>query len=120
MPLSSAWTALDHLLARIRPHREPLSLLVDGAVVVLAWQAVYLFRLGFERWLSARPSYDAAVIAGLVALYLTVLWLFKVPKGVWRFSGFGEIQRLAAACLVAGLLGATVVLMLQLNKVPRA
>lgn len=120
MPLSSAWTALDHLLARIRPHREPLSLLIDGAVVVLAWQAVYLFRLGFERWLSARPSYDAAVIAGLVALYLTVHWLFKVPKGVWRFSGFGEIQRLAAACLVAGLLGATVVLMLQLNKVPRA
>ncbi|MFO0123539.1 MAG: polysaccharide biosynthesis protein, partial [Inhella sp.] len=34
--------------------------------------------------------------------------------------GFGEIQRLAAASLEAGLLGASVVLLLQLNKVPRA
>ncbi len=114
------WSALDHLLARIRPHREPLSLLIDGTVVFLAWQAVYLFRLGFERWISARPSYDLAVSACLVLVYLGVLWLLKVPKGVWRFSGFGEVQRIAAACLIAGLVGATAVLMFQLSKVPRS
>jgi FlaA1/EpsC-like NDP-sugar epimerase len=120
MPLAHMWSELDHFLARIRPHREPLSLLIDGAVVFFAWQAVYLFRLGFDRWISARPSYDLALSACLVALYLGVLWALKVPKGVWRFSGFGEVQRIAAACLIAGLVAATVVLMLQLTKVPRS
>jgi FlaA1/EpsC-like NDP-sugar epimerase len=114
------WTGLDRFLTKVRPHREPLSLLLDAIVVLLAWNATYLFRLGFERWMEARPSYDSAVAAGLVLLYVVVLWLLRVPKGVWRFSGFGELQRLAFACLVAGLIGATAVLMLQLTKVPRA
>ncbi|MBN8505276.1 MAG: polysaccharide biosynthesis protein [Burkholderiales bacterium] len=114
------WPALDRFLARIRPRREPLSLLLDGFVVWLAWHATYLFRLGFERWFSARPDYDGAVVAALVLLYMAVLALLRVPKAVWRFSGFSELQRLAAACLVAGLIGATAVLMLQLSKVPRS
>ena len=116
----SFWPQLDRWLTRLRPHREPLSLALDLAVVALAWQATYLFRLGFERWWSARPDYDAAVLLGLVALYGGVLWALRVPKGVWRFSGFGEVKRLAGACLVAGAAGAAVVLMLQLSKVPRA
>ena len=94
------WHRLDRLLARARPHREPLSLLLDAAVVVLAWQATHLFRLGFERWLSARADYDPWVLVGLTLLYVAVLWGLKVPKGVWRFSGFGEVQRIA---LGAGL-----------------
>jgi FlaA1/EpsC-like NDP-sugar epimerase len=114
------WLSLDGFLTRVRPHRESLSLLLDGAVVALAWQATYLFRLGFERWFSARPGYDAAVMAGLVALYMAVLWLLRVPKGMWRFSGFGEVKRLAAACAIAGTVGAAVVLMAQLAAVPRA
>ena len=39
---------------------------------------------------------------------------------MWRFSGFGEVQRLALACGAAGLLGATLVLMAHLHGVPRA
>jgi FlaA1/EpsC-like NDP-sugar epimerase len=114
------WSFLDRFLTRLRPRREGLSLLLDAAVVALAWQFTYLFRLGFERWLSARADYDVWVLAGLVLLYVAVLWALRVPKGVWRFSGFGEIQRLALACAIAGLLGASIVLMLQLVKVPRA
>jgi FlaA1/EpsC-like NDP-sugar epimerase len=114
------WPALDRFLTRVRPHREALSLLLDALVVLLAWNATYLFRLGFERWWSERPPYDGLVITALMLLYGAVLAGFKVPKGVWRFSGFGEIKRLAAACAIAGLLGATTVLMLQLSKVPRA
>ncbi len=120
MSPTSFWPALDRFLTRLRPHREPLSLLLDAAVIVLAWNATYLFRLGFERWWSARAGYDSMVLAGLVLLYLLLLWLFKVPKGVWRFSGFGELQRLGLVCLLAGLIGATVVLMLQLVKIPRS
>ncbi|MBA4344742.1 MAG: polysaccharide biosynthesis protein [Methylibium sp.] len=114
------WQSLDTFLTRLRRHREPASLLLDAFVVALAWQATYLFRLGFERWVSARPLYDGWVLLGLVILYLLVLWGLKVPKGMWRFSGFGEAKRLALACLIAGTLGATLVLMAELRQVPRA
>ena len=46
--------------------------------------------------------------------------LFRVPQAMWRFSGFGEVTRIAAACGLAGLASAVVVLMLQLTQVPRA
>ncbi|MCV2354537.1 polysaccharide biosynthesis protein [Paucibacter sp. B2R-40] len=114
------WLSLDGFLTRIRPYREALSLLLDAAVVALAWQATYLFRLGFERWISARPDYDAWVMLALVGLYVLVLWMLRVPKGMWRFSGFGEVKRLAVACAIAGTLGATLVLMAHLSGVPRA
>ena len=61
------WHQLDRALARIRPHRQPLSLVIDSAVIALCWNFTYLFRLGFERWWSARPPYDIAVMAGVVA-----------------------------------------------------
>ena len=114
------WLTLDAFLTRARPRRERLSLLLDALVVALAWQATYLFRLGFRYWIVERPRYDVVVMGGLVALYALVLWLFKVPKGMWRFSGFGEIKRLTAACALAGLIGATVVLMAHLSGIPRA
>ena len=119
-PLPTIWHRLDHFLARLRPHREPLSLLIDTGVVALAWNLTYLFRLGFERWISARPGYDGWVLLGIVLAYGLAFKALKVPQGMWRFSGFGEVKRLALACLIAGLASAVVVLMLQLTKVPRA
>jgi len=116
----SVWHRLDLALARLRPHREPAALLVDALLVAVAWNATYLFRLGFERWVEARPPYDHWVMLGLMALYALMFWLFKVPKGMWRFSGFGEVSRLALACAAAGAAGAAIVLALQLSKVPRA
>ncbi len=114
------WHRLDRLMAKLRPHREPLVLLVDALMVVLAWNITYLFRVGFDRWLSSRSSQDAWVMAGVVVVYLLAFSAFKVPQGMWRFSGFGEVKRLALACLLAGLASAVVVLMLQLHWVPRA
>ncbi len=114
------WLSLDAFLTRIRPYREALALALDMAAVALAWQATYLFRLGFERWFEARPGYDHWVMLGIVAVYGVFLKLFHVPKGMWRFSGFGEVKRLAAVCIIAGLIAAVAVLMAQLTKVPRA
>ena len=114
------WLSLDAFLTRIRPQRERLALLLDMGVVALAWQATYLFRLGFERWFSARPTYDHWVMLAVMALYGLLLWALRVPKGMWRFTGFGEIKRLALGCAAAGLIGATLVLMAQLSAVPRA
>lgn len=120
MPLLMNWQFLDTLLTRLRPHREALALALDVLVVAIAWQATYLFRLGFERWFSARPSYEGWVLLGLLVIYAMVLWSLRVPKGMWRFSGFGEVKRLAVACAGAGLVAATLVQMAQLYGVPRA
>lgn len=117
---TSLWYRLDLFLARLRPHREPLSVLIDAAVVALCWNATYLFRLGFERWISARPAYDGWVLAGVVLAYVLANIAFKVPQSMWRFSGFGEIKRLTLACIVAGSVSAAVVMGLGLVKVPRA
>ena len=114
------WQQLDSFLTRVRPWRQPLSLLIDALVIVACWNITYLFRLGFERWVSARPGYDLWVMLGLVALYLLVFVLLGVPRGMWRFSGFGEVKRLTVACFIAGVVGAVLVLMAQLTKVPRA
>jgi FlaA1/EpsC-like NDP-sugar epimerase len=114
------WHRLDLALARLRPHREPAALVVDALLVAAAWNATYLFRLGFERWIDARPDYDAWVMLGIVVVYVLMFWQLKVPKGMWRFSGFGEVSRLALACGAAGAMSAAIVLALQMSKVPRA
>ncbi len=116
----TVWHRLDALLARLRPHRVPLSLAIDAVVVALCWNVTYLFRLGFERWISARPGYDGLVLAGVVGLYLAALAGLRMPQSLWRFSGFGEVKRLALACTGAGLLAAAVVMGLGLKAVPRA
>jgi FlaA1/EpsC-like NDP-sugar epimerase len=116
----SIWHRLDLVLARIRVHRRPLSLLIDGIVICLCWNFTYLFRLGFERWWSARPAYDPWVMLGVVGVYLCVFIAARIPLGMWRFSGFGEVKRLTIACGIAGLTSAVLVLMLQLQQVPRA
>jgi FlaA1/EpsC-like NDP-sugar epimerase len=117
---SNVWPQLDAALRRLRPHRQPLSLALDALVIAACWNFTYLFRLGFERWWSARPAYDGWVLLGIVALYLLVFLALGVPRGMWRFSGFGEIQRLAVACALAGALSAAVVLMAELRAIPRA
>jgi FlaA1/EpsC-like NDP-sugar epimerase len=116
----TVWHRLDLFLARLRPHRAALSLLIDAVVILACWNVTYLFRLGFDRWFSARPWYDGWVIAGIVAAYLAAFVAFKVPQSLWRFSGFGEIKRLTLACALAGIASASVVLGLGLVKVPRA
>ncbi len=117
---ATPWHRLDRFLARLRPRREPLSLVIDSLVVALAWNVTYLFRLGFERWIDARPGYDGWVLLGIVVIYALAFAALRVPQGMWRFTGFGEIQRIAAACGIAGLSSAVGVLMLQLAQVPRA
>jgi FlaA1/EpsC-like NDP-sugar epimerase len=114
------WHRLDRFLARLRPHRVALSLTVDGVLVAFAWNLTYLFRIGFDRWFAARPWYDVWVMLGIIAAYLVGFTLMRVPQGMWRFSGFGEVKRLTWACLGAGLLCASVVMGLQLYGVPRS
>ena len=120
IPSPTVWHRLDRFLARLRPHREPLSLLVDGLLIAFAWNVTYLFRIGFDRWFEARPWYDFWVMLGIIGVYLGLFAVLCVPQSMWRFSGFGEVKRLTWACLGAGVACAAGVMGLQLYGVPRS
>jgi len=114
------WTSFDRLLDRLRPRRQLAVLVVDAFLITLAWHATYLFRLGFERWLHERPSYDLGVLLGVIAVYSSLSWALGVPRAAWRYVSFHEVARLGWVCLGAGLASAVVVLMAQLVEIPRA
>ena len=114
------WTSLNRFLDTLRPRRQAVVLLADALLIVLAWHTTYLFRLGVERWLHERPSYDGSVLLGVIAVYSVVSWALGVPRASWRYTGFHDITRLAWVCLGAGLASAVVVLMAQLVEIPRA
>ncbi len=114
------WTPLNRFLDQLRPRRQAVVLLADAFLILLAWHTTYLFRMGVERWLHERPSYDGAVLAGVILVYGTVSWALGVPRATWRYTSFHEITRLGWVCLGAGLASAVVVLMAHLVEVPRA
>ena len=57
---------------------------------------------------------------GIIAVYLVLFAILRVPQSMWRFSGFGEVKRLTWACLGAGVACAATVMGLQLYGVPRS
>jgi len=116
-----AFSRLGNRLFRVlRPRRQAVVMLLDAALIALAWHATYLFRMGVERWLHERPTYDHVVMLCVVAVYAAVSWALGVPRAAWRYTSFPDISRLAWVCLGAGLASAVVVLMAQLAEVPRA
>lgn len=114
------WSSINRQLDRLRPKRQAVVLLADACLILLAWHLTYLFRMGVERWLHERPSYDWAVILGVIAIYSVLSWAAGVPRAAWRYVSFHDISRLAWVCLGAGLTSAVIVLMAQLVEVPRA
>ena len=117
---SKIWGRLDRVMSAVHPRNRSIATLADALVILGAWQATYLFRLGFERWQPGRPWYDDYVSFGVVAVYLVFLAITGVPRGLWRFLGFDDFRRIAAACVMAGLICAVVILMAQLTAVARA
>jgi len=117
---SRIWPWLDRKMSALSPRSRAIATVVDGFVILACWHMTYLFRLGFERWQPGRPWYDDYVSFCVVAGYLLSMALTGVPRGLWRFFGFDDFKRIAAACLVAGLASAVTVLMAQLVGVARA
>jgi lipopolysaccharide/colanic/teichoic acid biosynthesis glycosyltransferase len=117
---SKLWVWLDQTMSRLSPRNRSVAMIVDAITVLACWHITYLFRLGFERWQPGRPWYDDYVSFGVMIAYLVMLALTGVPRGLWRFFGFDDFKRIAAACLIAGLLSAVAVLGAHLAGVARA
>lgn len=117
---SKLWPWLDQAMSTLRPSNRRWATLADALVILGCWHFTYLFRLGFERWQPGRAWYDDWVSVGVTLTYLAFLALTGVPRGPWRFFGFEDVKRIAAACLLAGVLCATVIMSAQLTKVARA
>ena len=117
---SKLWVWLDQTMSALRPRNRSVAMVADALTVLACWHITYLFRLGFERWQPGRPWYDDYVSFGVVVAYLVLLAITGVPRGPWRFFGFDDFKRIAAACLIAGMLSAVVVLGAQLVGVARA
>ena len=117
---SKLWPWLDQAMSALRPRNRSIAMLADATTVLACWHITYLFRLGFERWQPGRPWYDDYVSFGVVLTYLVLLALTGVPRGLWRFFGFDDFKRIAAACVIAGLVSAVAVLGAQLTGVARA
>lgn len=120
MTPNKLWAWLDQAMSKLNPRNRRIALAVDGLIVLACWHLTYLFRLGFERWQPGRPWYDDAVSLVVVLTYLACTTLAGVPRGLWRFFGFDDFRRIALACLLAGLISAVGVLMMQLVGVARA
>ena len=117
---SKLWAWLDQAMSALNPRNRSLAMLVDALVILACWHATYLFRLGFERWQPGRPWYDDWVSLGVVLTYLLFMAITGVPRALWRFFGFDDFKRIAAACVMAGMVSAVAVLMAQLVGVARA
>lgn len=117
---SRLWAWLDRAMSSLSPRKRLAAMVVDGLAILVCWHITYLFRLGFERWQPGRPWYDDAVSLGVVLVYLVFLALTGVPRGLWRYFGFDDFRRIAAACMLAGLFSAVAVLMAHLSGVARA
>jgi lipopolysaccharide/colanic/teichoic acid biosynthesis glycosyltransferase len=117
---NSLWPRLDRAMSALHPRNRTVATVADAVAIFACWHATYLFRLGFERFLPGRPAYDDYVALAVVAVYLACLALTGVPRGLWRFFGFDDFRRIAAACVAAGLVCAVAILMAQLTGVARA
>ncbi len=117
---SKLWGWLDQTMSALNPRRTWVAMAADAITILGCWHITYLFRLGFERWQPGRPWYDDYVSVGVVLTYLACLALTGARRGLWRFFAFDDFKRITAACLLAGLASAAVVLMAQLTGVARA
>ena len=93
--------------------------LIDLVLVCLAWWMSFWLRFNFE--IPDQFVKLAFTTAGWMAVCLVVgLGVAKVSRQTWRYIGLPELRQLAWGILVAGVLSATVVLMLRFQNFPRS
>ena len=102
--------------------RAWLPVLLDAAVVALAWLAAFLFRFSLLR--NNAPADLAHIIAATLPVCVLAweasLAGFGVYSTAWRHAGLADVGRLARACAVAALGLAALLLVMRVPNFPRS
>jgi FlaA1/EpsC-like NDP-sugar epimerase len=96
-----------------------LLLLVDMALVLLAWWAAFWLRFN----LDIPPEFEALAVqttGWVLPCYALGLLISRVYRHVWSYIGLPELRQLGAGVLLGGLILAAVLLMLRFPNFPRS
>jgi FlaA1/EpsC-like NDP-sugar epimerase len=100
-------------------HRRAVAELLQASLVALALAASFLLRFEFK----LDPPYPDLLLAALplvVIVKLAVFRYFGLRDLAWRFLGFRDLLRMAAASLAASLAAAAVVRLVLGSAFPRS
>ena len=89
-----------------------LMMVVNAVLFIFAHALAYLFR--FEFTLTQGEIWQFAIaLPWLIILKSAIFSAFGLYRGMWRYTGFRELWRLAQACFVSMLLIMTVVIFMN-------
>jgi len=94
-PKSRERSAVVRVLADFQYKKQVATIVLDAALVVLAYYSAYLLR--FETSLSAElPAFSASILT-VLAVHAVMLGLFGVYQDSWRHAGIRDLVNLAMA-----------------------
>ncbi len=100
-------------------YRTVAAFLHDLCAIAAAWWLAFLLRFNFE----LPTNYSQAALSSLIwvmPLFGALFFVFGLYRGIWRFASLSDLQHLAAAVTLGGLLMATVVVLFGVALVPRS
>ena len=101
------------------PARNAVVLAHDLSAVALTWMLAYWLRFN----LDIPAPYLRGMLVGLawvVPLHAAVFLALAMHRGMWRYVGVKDLQRIVLAVALAAALTAAGVFMFQLGEVPRS
>jgi len=101
--------AVLRLIADFQYKRQVLTVILDLALIVLAYYSAYLLR--FEQGIKGELERFLASMPVVLVSQLVALVGFGLYRGVWRYAGIRDSLRIVSAAAV-GTMGAVVLLVL--------
>jgi FlaA1/EpsC-like NDP-sugar epimerase len=100
-------------------HRTVAAFVHDLCAIAIAWWLAFQLRFNFE--LPADYTQPAlASLIWVIPLFGGLFFLFGLYRGIWRYASLSDLQNLAAAVSIGGLLMATIVVLFGVAMVPRS
>lgn len=100
-------------------HRTAAAFLHDLCAIAIAWWLAFLLRFNFE----LPADYAQAALSSLIwvlPLFGILFFVFGLYRGIWRYASLSDLQHLAAAVSIGGLLLAAVVVLFGVALIPRS
>jgi UDP-GlcNAc:undecaprenyl-phosphate GlcNAc-1-phosphate transferase len=86
------------LVANISYKRQIATVIVDSALIVVAYYSAYLLR--YEAAAAAHQDAFIRSLPVVIACQLSAFGVFRVYQGVWRYTSLSDLITLAQAALV--------------------